>query len=74
MLVNISEKEGEIKMDYKLTRLWQSFGYTFGISHRDENLLCFSNNGVSILNLASGEEEENSLPKPPRSGKVYDVL
>ena len=74
MLVNISEKEGEIKMDYKLTRKWRSFGYMFGISHRDGNLLCFSNNGVSMLNLASGEEEQNSLPKPPRSGEVYDVL
>ena len=74
MLVNISEKEGEIKIEYKLTRKWRSFGYMFGISHRDGNLLCFSNNGVSILNLASGEQEENSLPKPPRSGGVYDVL
>ena len=74
ILMNISEKEGEIKMDYKLIRKWRSFGYMFGISHRDGNLLCFSNNGVSILNLASGEEEENSLPKPPRSGVVFDVL
>ena len=74
MLMNISEKEGEIKIDYKLKRTWKSFGFYFGILHRDGNLVCFTKDGISSLNLSNGKEEQKSLPKPPRSGEVYDAL
>ena len=74
ILMNISEKEGEIQIVHKLTHTWKAFGLNFGIFHRDGNLLCFTEDGISSLNLSNGKEEQKYLPKPPRSGEVYDAL
>ena len=74
MHMHISDEEGELKIEYKLTRKLQSFGIVFGILHSDEYLFCFSKNGIRRISLANGKEEQNYLPNPPRTGDVYDVL
>ena len=72
--MHISDEEGELNIEYKLTRKLRSCRSEFGILHSDENLFCFSKNGISRFNLANGKEDQTNLPNPPRTGEVYDVL
>ena len=72
--MHISNEEGKLEIEYKHIRKFRSCGSQFGILHSDENLFCFSKNGISRFNLANGKEEQTNLPNPPRTGDVYDVL
>ncbi|XP_041374801.1 actin-binding protein IPP-like [Gigantopelta aegis] len=60
--------------EYKRTSLGDMFGCGCGILLRHGNLMCFTEDGISKLNVADWQEEEGTFPEPPRSGVVYNVL
>ncbi|XP_041374664.1 kelch-like protein 2 [Gigantopelta aegis] len=74
MHIHVTDRNGKIQVENKLTAKWKCFCMDFGIVHRHGNLLYFTKDGIRKFNLAEGKEGESTFPKPPRSGEVYDVL
>ncbi|XP_041374153.1 kelch-like protein 2 [Gigantopelta aegis] len=74
MHIHVTDRNGEIQVENKLTAEWKSFGHRFGIVYRHGKLLCFSKDEIIKFNLAEGKEENNTFPNPSRRGDVYDVL
>ncbi|XP_041347312.1 kelch-like protein 2 [Gigantopelta aegis] len=74
MHIHVTDRNGEIQVENKLTAKWKSLDVFFGIVHQHGSLLCFTKDGISKFNLAEGKEEYSTFPDPPRSGSVYDVL
>ncbi|XP_041361575.1 kelch-like protein 12 [Gigantopelta aegis] len=73
MHLQVTNTDGEIKIQVKSIAGWKSFDVRFGVTHRHGRLLCFTEDGISKFNLAEGKEEKSTFPKSPRSGKVYNV-
>ncbi|XP_041361028.1 kelch-like protein 5 [Gigantopelta aegis] len=73
MHLQVTNTGGEIQIQIKSTTEWKSFGRSFGVTHRNGSLLCFTKDGISKFNLAEGKEEQSTFPKSPRSGEVYNV-
>ncbi|XP_041354540.1 kelch-like protein 8 [Gigantopelta aegis] len=74
MHIQITDIGGEIQIQSKTKAKWKSFDYYFGVKHCDGSLLCFTTAGIRKFNLAEGKEEACTLPTPPSSSKVYNVL
>ncbi|XP_041361548.1 kelch repeat and BTB domain-containing protein 12-like [Gigantopelta aegis] len=73
MHLQVTNTDGEIKIQVKSTKQWKSFGCDIGVAHRCGSLLCFTEEGIGEFNLAEGKEEQSTFPKSPRSGDVYNV-
>ncbi|XP_041374560.1 kelch-like protein 2 [Gigantopelta aegis] len=74
MHIHVTDRNGEIHVQNKPVANWKVSKNKFGIVHRHGNLLCFTKDKIRKFNLTEGKEEDNSFPKPPRSGYVYNVL
>ncbi|XP_041376701.1 kelch-like protein 10 [Gigantopelta aegis] len=73
MHIQVTDRDGEIGIEKKLTTKWKSFGYRFGVIHRDGSLLCCIGDGIRKFSLAEGKEE-STFPKPPSFFSVFNVL
>ncbi|XP_041361842.1 kelch-like protein 23 [Gigantopelta aegis] len=56
MHLQITNIDGEIRIQIKSTAEWRSLTYCFGVTHRDGSLLCFTKDGISKFNLAEVSE------------------
>ncbi|XP_041374160.1 uncharacterized protein LOC121387201 [Gigantopelta aegis] len=74
MHIHVTDRNGKIQVENKLTAKWKSFGHRFGIVHRHGKLLCFSKDGIMKFNLAERIEEKSTFSKPSRRGDVFGVL
>ncbi|XP_041378845.1 uncharacterized protein LOC121391210 [Gigantopelta aegis] len=78
MHVQVTDSDGEIKIQVMSTTKWRSFKYWFGVSWQNGSLLFFSgfdtNCVITKYNLGEGKEENITVPQSTRIGRVYDVL
>ncbi|XP_041372692.1 kelch-like protein 25 [Gigantopelta aegis] len=78
MHVQVTDSDGEIKIEVKSTAKWRSFEYCFGILWQNGSLLsfggCDTNCEIRKYNVAEGKEENITFIKSTRSGYVYGVL
>ncbi|XP_041378847.1 kelch-like protein 6 [Gigantopelta aegis] len=78
MHVQVTDSEGEIKIQVKSTVKWRSFQHWFGVSWQNGSLLSFScwdtNCEIRKYNLAEGKEDNVTFLISTRSGNVYGVL
>ncbi|XP_041372433.1 ectoderm-neural cortex protein 1-like [Gigantopelta aegis] len=78
MHVQVTDSDGEIKIQVKSTAKWRSFKYYFGIVWQNGSLLSFSgfntNCEIRKYNLAEGKEDNITFMKSTRSGYVFGVL
>ncbi|XP_041372697.1 ectoderm-neural cortex protein 1-like [Gigantopelta aegis] len=78
MHVQVTDSDGEIKIQVKSTAKWRSFKHWFGVSWQNGSLLSFSGCDTKCeirkYNMAEGKEENITFIKSTRSGHVYGVL
>ncbi|XP_041372689.1 ectoderm-neural cortex protein 1-like [Gigantopelta aegis] len=78
MHVQVTDSDGEIKIQVKSTRKWRSFEYRVGVSWQNGSLLSFSgdytNCEIKKYNVVEGKEENIIFPKSPKRGYVYGVI
>ncbi|XP_041372695.1 actin-binding protein IPP-like [Gigantopelta aegis] len=78
MHVQVTDSDGEIKIEVKSTAKWRSFDFWFDILWQNGSLLSFSGCDTKCkiikYNLAEGKEDNITFPESTRSGDVYTVL
>ncbi|XP_041373694.1 ectoderm-neural cortex protein 1-like isoform X2 [Gigantopelta aegis] len=78
MHVQVTDSDGEIKIQVKSTTKWRSFDYCFGVLWQNGSLLSFSaavaNCEVKTYNVVEGKEENIIFPKSPKRGSVFSVI
>ncbi|XP_041372700.1 kelch-like protein 24 [Gigantopelta aegis] len=78
MNVQVTDSDGEIKIQVKSTAKWKSFAYWFGVLWQNGSLLSFSgwdsNCEITRYNLAERKEQHITFPESPRSDTVFGVL
>ncbi|XP_041372696.1 kelch-like protein 25 [Gigantopelta aegis] len=78
MNVQVTDSDGEIKIQVKSTPKWKLFAYWFGVLYQNGSLLFFSgwdsNCEITKYNLAERKEQHITFPESPRSDTVFGVL
>ncbi|XP_041361619.1 kelch-like protein 10 [Gigantopelta aegis] len=76
MHMQVTNTDGEIKIEIKSTAKWLNFdiSFRFGVVHRDGGLLCFAKDGIRKFNLTDNREDDSALYEPPRNGEVWNIL
>ncbi|XP_041379132.1 ectoderm-neural cortex protein 1-like [Gigantopelta aegis] len=78
MHVQVTDSDGEIKIQVKSTAKWRSLKYWFGVLLQNGSLLSFSGHNTNCeirkYNVAEGKEDNITFLKSTRTGSAYGVL